>query len=363
MGEQKLVPLVLLISLISFVLFKMGAILLPFGLAATIAYCLNPLVGMLQMQGIRRNRAVMVVYLALGILLVSFTFLGVSAAIQSAANFGIELPHYVTKMHGFVNDHIDIVQGLPWLSRWDIGPWLHQQLGQQYHSWLLAALQKAPTLVSVHLLPLVEVTLLVPFLVFFFMLDGPAFLDQLVDFVPARYVEMTLNVLVEIHYSLGNYLRGILIQACFMGFFAGVGYGLIGLHYAVYIALWVALTSVVPYFGPISAAIAGGLIALFQWGTLGSLLKVLVVYGGVRFCDDWLLQPIIMRKAVNIHPILLVFTLIAGGSLGGFWGLLFSVPIACMLKVLIQVGWQWYHTEYGTRPAILSAQVPDIPII
>ena len=69
-------------------------------------------------------------------------------------------------------------------------------------------------------------SLLVPFLVFFFMLDGPEFLDQLLDFVPARYVEMTLNIFVEINYSLGNYLRGIMLQACFMGFLAGIGYWL-----------------------------------------------------------------------------------------------------------------------------------------
>jgi predicted PurR-regulated permease PerM len=82
----------------------------------------------------------------------------------------------------------------------------------------------------------------------------------------------------------------------------------------------------------------------------------------IRMLDDWLLQPLILRKAVNIHPLLLVFVLMAGASLGGIWGLLFGVPVACMAKVLLQVGWQWYQTEYGGRipEAHSSVQIPVI---
>ena len=362
MRSQKLLPVVLLVALLSYALIKLGAVLLPFSLAAAVAYCLNPLVAYFEMRGIRRRRAVMVVYLALICLFVMLAFLGISAAIQSASNFGVELPIYVRQVRDLGIRNVALLDHLPMLSHGNAGIWLHQQIGQGAHTWLLAAMQKIPSMVSLHLLPLVEMSLLVPFLVFFFMLDGPDFLDRLLDFVPARHVEMTLNIFVEINYSLGNYLRGIMLQSCFMGFLAGVGYWLMGLHYAVYIAVWVSLTSFIPYLGPISAAVAGSLVALIQWGTVGGLVKVLVLYAVIRTLDDWLLQPFILRRAVNIHPLLLVFTLMAGASLGGFWGLLFGVPIACMLKVLIQVGWQWYQTEYGSAAPILP-DATQIPII
>ena len=362
MNEQKLLPFILFLSLLTYVLVKLGAVLLPFGLAATIAYCLNPLVASLEMRGIRRQRAVMVVYLALACLVVTLSFLGISAAIQSASNFGMELPGYVVRIRAFGNQNVSLFERLPIISDGQVRAWLGQQIGPGLHTWLMSTLQKMPSMFSVHVLPLLELTLLVPFLVFFFMLDGPAFLNKLVDFVPARYVEMTLNILVEINYSLGNYLRGVLLQACFMGFFAGIGYWLMGLHYAVYVAVWVALTSLIPYLGPVSAAAAGGVIAIFQWGTVGGLLKVLAVYVAIRAMDDWLLQPLILRRAVDIHPLLLVFTLMAGASLGGLWGLFFGVPIACMLKVLIQVGWQWYQTEYGTAPTFHHAPL-HVPVI
>ena len=363
MGEQKLLPLTLLIALLGYALFKLGAVLLPFGLAAAIAYCLNPLVAVLEMRGIRRRRAVMVVYVTLVCLCVTLAFLGISAAIQSASNFGVELPVYVRQVREFGSRNVTLLERLPLISHLQLGNWLHQQVGQETHLWVVSVLQKVPSLVSVHVIPLLELSLLVPFLVFFFMLDGPAFLEALLDFVPARHVEMTLNVFVEINYSLGNYLRGILLQSCFMGFLAGIGYWLMGLHYAVYIAIWVSLTSFIPYLGPLSAALAGSVVALFQWGTFGGLLKVLAVYGSIRLLDDWLLQPVIMRRAVNIHPLLLIFTLMAGTSLGGFWGLFFGVPVACMVKVLLQVGWQWYQTEYGSHPTAVHTDIAEIPLI
>jgi predicted PurR-regulated permease PerM len=362
LSEQKLLPVILLVSILGYVLFELSHVLLPFALAAAIAYCLNPLVAVLEMRGIRRQRAVMIVYIALACLFVTFAFLGASAAIQSASNFGMELPAYVAKVRAVADRNITLAEQSPWLAQSQVSAWMRQQIGPGMHTWMLSLLQRMPSLFSVHVLPLFEMTLLIPFLVFFFMLDGPSFLERLIDFVPARHVEMTLNILVEINYSLGNYLRGIMIQACFMGFLAGIGYWLMGLHYAVYIAIWVALTSVIPYLGPVSAAVAGGTVALFQWGTVGGLFKVLAVYACIRFLDDWLLQPYILRRAVDIHPLFLVFTLMAGASLGGFWGLFFGVPVACMVKVLIQVSWQWYQEEYGTRQAAPhnAAQMPVI---
>ena len=199
-------------------------------------------------------------------------------------------------------------------------------------------------------------------MVYFFMIDGPKFFERILDMVPARHVEMTLNIFLEISYSFGNYLRGIMIQAFFMGVLAGIGYSVIGLNFAPHIAIWVAMTSMVPFLGPISAALAGGLVAIFQWGTFTGLLKVLAIYGMIRFLDDWFLHPLILRRAIHIHPVVVVFTLMAGGYLGGSWGLLFAIPVVYMVKVLIEVGWQWYQTEYGVRPSAKSAYA-DVPLV
>lgn len=359
MSGQKAIPL-LVLAVLGYLLFTLHEVVFPFVLAASVAYILNPFVAFLQIRGIRRERAVVVVYIAGVCLSVGMAYLGYSAALQSSVDINAELPGYIHQARAFLHRYMDWMDRVPLLARFEMGSWMRERLLHGGHDWMGALLEKIPSLFSVHIVPFLEMALLVPLLVFFFMLDGPAFMSKLLDFVPARYVEMTLNVFVEIDHAMGNYLRGILVQAFFMGLAAGIGYGLMGLNYTVYIALWVALSSMIPLLGPISAALAGALVAMFQWGTIGSLLKVILVYGMIRVVDDWILQPMILRKAVHIHPLMLVFTLLAGAYLGGFWGLLFAVPAACMLKVLGQVAWQWYQSEYSSRlpPPVEASQTP-----
>src|SRR4051812_47318691 len=113
--EPKLLTLLLLLALTGYALFRLSHVLLPFALAATIAYCLNPLVATWEMRGIRRERAVVIVYAALACLCVTLAFLGISAAIQSASNFGMELPTYVAQIRALASRNIALVEGTPWL--------------------------------------------------------------------------------------------------------------------------------------------------------------------------------------------------------------------------------------------------------
>jgi len=99
----------------------------------------------------------------------------------------------------------------------------------------------------------------------------------------------------------------LLLQAFFMGILAGVCYWIIGLNYAVYIAIWVAISSNDSARRPDQCGVAGAVIALFQWGTIAGLIKVLVIYVVIRTLDDWLLHPMILRRAVHIHPVVTVF--------------------------------------------------------
>jgi predicted PurR-regulated permease PerM len=148
-----------------------------------------------------------------------------------------------------------------------------------------------------------------------------------------------------------------------MGMLAGIGFSCIGLHYTVPIALLVAATSMIPLVGPIAAGTAGCLVAFMQWGTFSGLMKVILITGGIRFIDDWFLQPLILRRAVHVHPAITLFALMAGGALCGFWGLLFAVPVVCMVKVLLEVIWQWYRSEYDLQAFDPAPEITHIPLI
>ena len=79
--------------------------------------------------------------------------------------------------------------------------------------------------------------------------------------------------------------------------------------------------------------------------------------------DDVIVMPTVLRHAIHLHPVLIVFSLLAGAQLFGFWGLLFGVPVACMTKALIQVIWQWYRSQFGTLPVAAMPEISRIPLI
>jgi len=168
---------------------------------------------------------------------------------------------------------------------------------------------------------------------------------------------------VEVDNSLGKYVRGILLEAVCVGVIAYIGFSIIGLNYALQVAMVVGLANIVPYVGPIVGAVIGVAIAIFEWGTLGGILQVLLVCAMVRFFEDWFIQPFVLQHAVHMHPVVIVFALMSGAELFGFWGLLFAVPIACVLQVLVTVVWQWYVSEYRWHKDTLPSDALRIPLI
>lgn len=344
-----LVPLVFALAA-AYTLIQVHHILLPFVLAATLAYLLNPLVNFFEVHGIRRQPAAVVVFFALILFLGTVVYVGLNVAYDELSHMSSDLPVLWERTVTLIRK--SWLHHLPWVAH----------LEGNTPAAIAKLWDKTPS-IAVQLIPLFELVFLVPFLAFLGMMDGPGLRDALLAYVPARYVEMVLNILVEIDNSLGNYVRGLCLESLFMGLMAGAGFAVIGLHYALPIAFLVAATSVIPLVGPLAAAIVGGLVAFLQWGTLAGLAKVLVLCLVIRLIDDWFLQPLILRRAVHLHPALIVFSLMAGGSLFGFWGLLFAVPAVCMIKVFFEVVWEWYRTEYGLHYDSTPAEVSHIPLI
>jgi predicted PurR-regulated permease PerM len=350
---------VLLLATAAYAFLQFREVLLPFLLAATLAYVLNPAVSFFEIRGIRRERAVLVIYTIVLFTFVSCAYLGVTAVMQSASNMAADMPRYVGKAREFIARLDDYA----WLRRLGVSAWIEHQFMQDGTTWLLKAIEQVPALIRHHLLPLLEMAFLIPFLTYFFMMDGQSFFEKLIDFVPSRYVEMFLNVIVEINHSFGKYLRSLMLQAFCMGILTGIGYGMVGLHYVVYIAFWAAVSSMVPFVGPISAAVVAGVVALFQWGTFSGMMKIIGVFFAIRTIDDWFLNPFILRAAVHMHPVVTLFALLAGAYCAGLWGLLFAVPTMCMIKVLLEVAWQWYATEYGLQRKTLASEIVDVPLV
>jgi len=363
-----LVPLSLL-GLLVYFLFKVHQVLLPFVLGGVLAYFLSPLVRIFEVRGLRRQPMVLIIFGALLAMLSWGTWAGIMVASQEASMAATQLPRYVQRGQQFLKDFRDWEEqkaasgSLPFaLTRRLTGGASPMDLISSHWRTLPAVIaQQTPSFAS-HLVPFVELFLLVPFIAFMILLEGPAMMERLLGTVSSRHVEMLLNIIVEIDNSLGNYLRGVCLKSFLTGLSALAGYWVIGLDYAVQLGMLTMFTNVIPMVGPWIAIAVACLVAVFQWGTVPGILKVIGVSLIVRMLDDGVLQLVVMNS-VDLHPLAVLFALMAGGTIWGFWGLLFAIPLACTAKVLLQVIWQWYRSEYGLAPADPAPEVSHIPLI
>jgi len=347
-------------------IYRVHDIMLPFVLAATQAYLLSPVIRFFEVRGVRRGPVVILLYVVLVVGLLTGLYYGGTIISSEAQEASVQMPLYVQKAEHYLNawkQSAAVARDVPWMVRpLILNTHLLESITEHGRSWPQDIVERMPSFAS-GLLPIFEIGFLVPFIAFFLMREGHTLRETVLHWVPSRYIEMALNILVEIDNSLGKYVRGLCLEAFCVGMLAFIGFSLIHLDYALQIALIVGLANVVPYVGPVVGVILGSGVALFQWGDPSRIVPVLLVCIAVRFIEDWFIQPVVMRHSVHLHPVWIVFSLMAGAKLFGFWGLLFGVPAACMTKVLLKVIWGWYLSQYGLRTSPPLSEVSRIPLI
>jgi len=325
----------------SYAFYRVHEALTPFVLAAAFAYVLNPAVAYFEARGFRRLHLIVAGYLAAGAL-GFLVYVGVkSFVVNETIRLGANAPLYLKNLQKLAGVlELKLTRKLP------LPPNVSAKALDSAVGAALERLQDLPSQ-ALGLLPLLLHGLLVPFIGFFFLLDASDGMGGLIQSAPSRYVEQAIHLLGEIDASLGGYLRGMLITGAVIGAVSFVGLVLLDVDNALAISALSGVCSVVPYMGAVIGILVGGAMAWYQFGTFWAFVKVALFFVGVRVADEILLQPVISKHSVHLHPMVNLLVLVLGGETFGFMGLVFAVPAACILKALIKVGWSWYASESG----------------
>jgi len=330
-------PLILLFSFIIFIIFARKAIF-PFILSIALAYILNPVVNYFEVRGIKRIYVVSGLYIVVGILFIGLLFVIFNFMSFDIESVKITWPNYYSKIQKVVFDiNSFIVKFIPFLSGFKIE--------EKVSNYLL----EIPNYI-INFLPFMILIFIVPFISFFILISGSSFFDYILDHIPAKYVELFLHITTRIDESLGNYLRGILTEAFIIFFISFWGLFFLNIEYFSLIAILIGFSSLVPYLGAIVGAVVSSLIAYFQYQNIIIVLKVIIFFALIRFFDDWFLQPYIMKRAVKLNPALIIFALMAGAELWGFWGVVFAIPFSCLIKEILLISLELQETEFSWKP-------------
>ena len=175
--------------------------------------------------------------------------------------------------------------------------------------------------------------ILFPILVYFFMFDRKNIIEGCLKIIPGNRA-MLSQVWSEMDVQLSNYVRGKVLEIFIVGVAAAILFASFGLNYGALLAVLVGLSVLIPFVGAFSVTIPIVIIGLLQFG-LGTQFYLLVgLYLLLQFIDGNLLVPIIFSEAVKLHPIVIILAVFLFGSMFGFWGVFFSIPLATFIKAV-----------------------------
>ncbi len=294
--------------------------------SAVIAYILDPIASLLETKGISRLQSTLLIFVTLGISLgVLFSLLVPSLLIElnllQEGIGGTQASELLSKLEQTIYRTIPVLSGQE-LNLYDKLQSALQNLAESFFSIL------------VDLVSVLSTSVIIPFAVFFILKDGRKMRKNLVSIIPNRYFEMFLNLLHKVDLQLGGYLRGQFLDSLIIGLLAIIALWILGIKYYVLIGIFAGLANMIPYVGPLSGMIMAASVVILNDGSGQEIVWVLLAFAIIQLIDNVLVQPLVLARSVNLHPLVIIFAIITGGEFFGIIGMLVAIPFTGILKVL-----------------------------
>ncbi|GAB4486648.1 MAG: AI-2E family transporter [Thermodesulfovibrionales bacterium] len=312
---------------------RTGPLLMTLLISGVIAYILSSLVNMAGSFGIRRGVAVGAIFIAAALSIV-FADLMLGPSLESEIrNFYERIPEFTQKLETALASESVGESGATSVPEEAVRTLLSAAIGPG------RLFDKAFNLSGImnQAAPFLMALILIPFFVFFILKDWPVMLNSVMSWIPPAYVETSLAVISEVDILVGKYLRGLAVDCAAVGALAAAGLWALGIEYPISLGILTAAANVIPYFGVLISCSAASAFAFLQFGTLGAVLNIIVLYAVLRLLDDLVIQPLTVGKSVKLHPLLLVLTIIAGESLFGVSGMILGVPVVTASEKVIGI--------------------------
>jgi predicted PurR-regulated permease PerM len=179
----------------------------------------------------------------------------------------------------------------------------------------------------------------IAFISFFLLLENGLLRRNLLNLIPNPYFELSVATFTKVEKLLSNYLSGLLIQLLAIFSLASLGLTILGVEYALTIALFAAVANLIPYAGPVLGAVFGIIVGISS-GTFNTdselnylIFKILSVFTVVQITDNILIQPLIFSKSVKAHPLEIFVVIFVGAKIGGVLGMIFAIPVYTIFRV------------------------------
>jgi len=341
--------IVLLVAGFLVIFYLLLPIMAPFLIAAILAYICSPLVDRISRCKVgkltlgRSVATVIVMLLLIGIAIL-FLLIIIPMLQKELLLLVQRLPEFITMLRERLE---------PWLLQ-HFGIAISIDVGQIQEilskHWKTASDLITPVLVSISkngfaIMLWVINLLLVPVVLFYLLRDWHDMVGRIAQLIPRGWFDKTTTIAQEIDLVLAEFLRGQLSVMLLMAIFYAVGLWATGLELALPVALVAGLLGFVPYLGVTIGLLMALMAAAMQFSSPGEVVPVLVVFAAAQLLESFLLTPWLVGDRIGLHPVVVIFTLIAGGQLFGFAGILLALPVGAAIAVGLRHAKQSYLTS------------------
>lgn len=319
------IPLIILVQ----------TIFVPLLLSGILFYLLRPIVDLLEKQKIPRLLSIVFIYLSFfGLLAFLAIFFGPVIKVQ--VEF---LVQNAPQLARGLEEQLIGLQENPWVARLLGVESINIQLDEAarqltlFVSDLFASVTDNVVGFAGAVANILLIFVTIPFLLFYLLKDAAKLPDALVVFLPQEHKEEGKKIVRSLDRTLSAYIQGIIIVSLAVGVMAYVGFRIIGLNFALTLALVAAITNVVPFFGPFIGTIPAVIVGFGQSPLMA--LKVLAVIIIAQQVESNLISPQVLGKKLSIHPVVIIFLVMAAGRFAGFLGIILAIPTFAVLRVVV----------------------------
>jgi predicted PurR-regulated permease PerM len=338
---QKWLILVIILAA-GYLLYLLTPILTPFLISAFLAYIGDPAVD--RLETIKFSRTLSVVFVFFIMLIIGLCFLLVVFPLME---------DQIRRLLIRIPDMIDWVHS-------EFMPWISQRFGIQPDSIDLAGLKQslmnhwqtvgniagkfiARVSASGQLALLwLSYILLVPVVTFYLLRDWDILVAKIWELIPRKHEVVVVKLAKDGDAVLAEFFRGQLLLMFAQAVFYSIGLWIVGLEFSLLIGLTAGLVSFVPYLGVIVGIAVAGIAAYMQFHDVIHIVYVLVVFGAGQMLEGMVLTPLLVGDRIGLHPVAVIFAVMAGAQLFGFFGMLIALPVAAIIVVLLR----HFHEQY-----------------
>ena len=337
--------------------YLLQPILTPFLIGALLGYMGDPIADRLEHKGLSRTMSVVVVFGVFLSLMLTILVIVVPLLARQTVSFVHSIPETLAWIQGVI---------LPWLQvnfSLDVEFFEVEKLKStvldhwQNASGFVTQLIKKMTASSIAMITTAANIMIIPVVTFYLLRDWDVMVAHIQDSLPKNVAPTIVKLTKESDEVLGAFLKGQLSVMAALGVIYAIGLSLVGLQFALLIGVVAGLASIVPYLGPIIGIVVAGVAVLIQFPDAWHIFGVAAVFGVGQLLEGMWLTPWLVGDRIGLHPVAVIFAIMAGGQLFGFVGILLALPVASVLMVIFR------HLHQSYKESDLYNVAPDTDVI